>query len=116
MKRKLSPADKEAIVAEIQAKTATMKQLATKFSVSQGRISQVFKNMTGSALHPHWRYPEPGRGNGSQEVVNWSHMNSEDQEISLREVLSVVVKLCKEHPGYPCVIEINLKDQIVSIR
>ena len=103
MKRKLSRADKEAIVAAVQAKTATMTQLAERYHVSQSLISKVFKNMTGSALRPR-------RGNENQEMSN------EDQELALSEVVRVVVKLCMENAGYSYVIEINLKDQTVSIR
>jgi transposase-like protein len=111
MEVKLSQQDKETIVAEIQAKSATMTQLAERYNVSQSLISNVFKKITGNALHPR-----PRKDNENQKVGNWSRMSSEDQELALSEVLRLVVKLCQENRESLFVIEINLKDQIVSIR
>ena len=106
---KLSQQDKEVIIAVVQAKTATMKQLAARYGVSQPRISQVFKKITGSALHPR-------KAKGKQE----SHLSPtpyyDTRAIPLREVLRTVAELNKENPHYPFSIEIKLKDQIVSIR
>ncbi len=51
--KRLSRSEKETIVAEIQAKKASMEQLAKRYGVRSNRISMVYKKMTGSALHPH---------------------------------------------------------------
>jgi transposase-like protein len=51
-RKKLSQRDKETIVAELQAKKATMTALAKRYGVHQVHISFVFKKMTGNALKP----------------------------------------------------------------
>jgi hypothetical protein len=53
MNKKLSQDDKKDIVAKIQAKKASMRQLADRHGVAKSTISGVFKEMTGSALYPH---------------------------------------------------------------
>ena len=50
MVKKHSQADKEAIVAALQANKATMVSLAAKYGVDQPAISRLFKDMTGSSF------------------------------------------------------------------
>src|SRR5437660_1190930 len=50
MYTKLSPTDKETIVTELQSRTATIKDLATRYGVDRDTISLIFKQMTGKSL------------------------------------------------------------------
>ena len=49
---RLSQQEKETIVAEIQAKKATMSELAQRYRVSLSAIGNVFKRMTGKTYMP----------------------------------------------------------------
>ncbi len=49
----LSPTDKEAIVATLQSKKATVQELADKYKVGVGTIRRIFVQMTGKILTLH---------------------------------------------------------------
>jgi Eukaryotic mitochondrial regulator protein len=107
--KKLSQHDKEMIVAEIQAKKATMTTLAARYGVRQSRISAVFKEMTGRS----WR---PYKDAGKQELLPPPITNKDTNAISIKDVVEMAVRMNRENPQHQFTLEYNVKEQIISMQ
>jgi transposase-like protein len=107
--KRLSQSDKETIVSEIQAKKATMSQLAERYGVRQSRVSAVFKEMTGSALFPR-------KTEEKHESLPAPITENDTNAIPFTDVLETVVRLNRENPQYQFTLEIKLKEQVVTIQ